>query len=422
MKRKGKELKERRETDTLSLESVEGAATNEEKRVAVYDSSSRPTIPSRVTPETPLSDLNLNWREKDLPERERTKHVHRLHPYLGKFIPQLAEIFLRKFQPTLVCDPFSGSGTTLVEATAFGVDSVGCDISDFNCLLTRVKTARYNLPLLEREIKDIMTKLNLQLSDDGLFVRNLPESVTDNDYLNAWLHPNALRQLLYYSELIPSYQHQDFLKVVLSRAARSARLTTHFDLDWPKKPQTEPYYCFKHSRTCQPTDDALQFLNRYSLDALKRVKEFDVIRKDVATQVIYGDARSATFSSGIDVVITSPPYVGIIDYHEQHRYAYELLGLAWGAEKEIGPAFKGSSKVAQKTYVEQISDVFTNLRRSLTSDAVAVIIVNDRYQLYDGLPERLGFRLEDRLERHVNRRTGIRSGEFFESIFVWRRS
>lgn len=69
-----------------------------------------------VSPATDLSILNLNWREQDLPEAERTKHVHRLHPYLGKFIPQLVEIFLRKFQPETVCDPFCGCGTTLVEA------------------------------------------------------------------------------------------------------------------------------------------------------------------------------------------------------------------------------------------------------------------------------------------------------------------
>lgn len=30
-------------------------------------------------------------------EFERTKHVHRLHLYLGKFIPQLAEVFLKKY-------------------------------------------------------------------------------------------------------------------------------------------------------------------------------------------------------------------------------------------------------------------------------------------------------------------------------------
>ncbi|MEO0204934.1 MAG: hypothetical protein ABIL67_08025 [candidate division WOR-3 bacterium] len=33
----------------------------------------------------------------DVPEHQRTKHVHRLHPYLGKFIPQLVEVFLKRF-------------------------------------------------------------------------------------------------------------------------------------------------------------------------------------------------------------------------------------------------------------------------------------------------------------------------------------
>src|SRR5215211_6932288 len=92
--------------------------TNEETRVAIYTSTERPTIASEVTLDTPLESLNLNWREKELPERERTKHVHRLHPYLGKFIPQLVEIFLRKYfrKGKTVLDPFSGSGTTLIQA------------------------------------------------------------------------------------------------------------------------------------------------------------------------------------------------------------------------------------------------------------------------------------------------------------------
>lgn len=58
--------------------------TNEEKKVSVYRAEA-PTDPRLVTHETRLDELNLNWREKDLPERERTKHVHRLQPYLGRF-------------------------------------------------------------------------------------------------------------------------------------------------------------------------------------------------------------------------------------------------------------------------------------------------------------------------------------------------
>jgi DNA modification methylase len=74
--------------------------------------------------------IKVDWREKniqtfgidlsfsDVPESQRTKHVHRLHPYLGKFIPQLVEIFLKKFfKPgQVILDPFAGSGTTLIEA------------------------------------------------------------------------------------------------------------------------------------------------------------------------------------------------------------------------------------------------------------------------------------------------------------------
>jgi hypothetical protein len=113
---------------------------------------------SWITPSTPLSSINLNWHEIDLPERLRTKHVHRLHPYLGKYVPQLVEIFLRKFEPKVVCDPFCGSGTTLVEANALRIASIGCDISSFNCLLSKVKTDKYDTQKLEFEISDLRPK------------------------------------------------------------------------------------------------------------------------------------------------------------------------------------------------------------------------------------------------------------------------
>ena len=120
-----------------------------------------------VKPNTDLETLNLNWRERDLPERLRTKHVHRLHPYMGKFIPQLVEIFLRKFQPKLVYDPFCGSGTMLVEASALGIDSIGADISVFNVLLSRVKTDSYDIKLLDQEIHEKQEQRTDFFSDDG---------------------------------------------------------------------------------------------------------------------------------------------------------------------------------------------------------------------------------------------------------------
>ena len=92
-------------------------------------------------------DLALSWSERDLPERERTKHVHRLHPYLGKFVPQLVEALLERYvRPGgRVLDPFAGSGTTLVQALESGYDAVGVDIAAFNALLVSVKTREHDL-------------------------------------------------------------------------------------------------------------------------------------------------------------------------------------------------------------------------------------------------------------------------------------
>ena len=134
--------------------------TNEEQRVPNYHEQSIPTRPETVNADTSLESLNLNWRERDLPERVRTKHVHRLHPYLGKFIPQLTEIFIRKYfkKGQTVLDPFCGSGTTLVQANELGINAIGCDISAFNVLLCQVKTERYDLDEVSREVNDVFVE------------------------------------------------------------------------------------------------------------------------------------------------------------------------------------------------------------------------------------------------------------------------
>jgi hypothetical protein len=372
-----------------------------------------------VRPETPLETLNLNWRENDLPEYRRTKHVHRLHPYLGKFIPQLVEIFLRKYKPTLVYDPFIGSGTTLVEANALGIDSIGTDISIFNVLLSKVKTADYDISLLEKEIYDILNRLDTyknKFSKDDKVNRLFS---TKNEYIQKWFAPNTQKELLCYSRLIKDYTYQDLLNVVLSRSARSARLVTHYDLDFPKEPQTEPYQCYKHQRICKPVEEAYKFLSRYTIDTLDRIKEFSKIKTKAKVTVNHADSREVELPKGIDMVFTSPPYIGLIDYHEQHKYAYELLGLKNNETREIGPAKNGQSQQAKHDYIKGINDVLLHTRDYMIPKGMALIVVNDKCSLYKA--EDAGFKEIGRVERHVNRRTGRREGAFYESILIWQK-
>lgn len=369
---------------------------------------------------TRLDDLNLNWREKDLPERERTKHVHRLHPYLGKFIPQLVEIFLRKYKPTLVYDPFAGSGTTLVEANVLGIDSIGTDISAFNVLLSKVKTADYDIPLFEKEVYDILKRLDTYKIKFSKNEKVNKLFSTKNEYIQNWFAPNTQKELLCYLRLIKDYTYQDLLKVVLSRSARSARLVTHYDLDFPKEPQTKPYQCYKHQRTCQPVEEAYKFLSRYTIDTLVRIKEFSKVKTKAKVIVNHADSREVELPRGIDMVFTSPPYIGLIDYHEQHKYAYELLGLKNNETREIGPAKNGQSQQAKQNYIKGINDVLLHTRDYMAPKGLALIVVNDKHSLYKA--DDAGFKEIGRVERHVNRRTGRREGAFYESILIWQKA
>ena len=359
-------------------------------------------------------DLDLSWSERDLPERERTKHVHRLHPYLGKFVPQLVEALLARHLPRArnVLDPFAGSGTTLVQSLESGRYATGVDVAAFNCLLMQVKTAEYNLFTLERELRDALRRLKT-------FEANRTPRPTG--YISQWFAPRAASELVFFRSLIGDYEHADVLRIVLARAARSARRTTHFDLDFPREPQTGEYWCHKHRKVCRPVDRAEHFLRRYALDTVARIHEFARVRgREREAQVLHGDVRELELPGLFDGVVTSPPYPGLIDYHEQHRYAYELLGLDDRRDLELGAAERGVSAKAIRDYVDGIAAALSNVRRVLRPRARVVIVVNDRRDLYPEILERAGLTIETRYQRHVNRRTGRRAGEFFEDIIVAR--
>lgn len=382
---------------------------------------------------TSLNGTNLSFA--NVREYERTKHVHRLHPYLGKFIPQLVEVFLKEYfkKGDYVLDPFMGSGTTLIESNILGINSMGVEISEFNCLITRMKTNKYNILEAGSEIKDVL--FNTKKFSDSLnrgkrrltfLDNNFKKYKTKSEYLNTWFSDKALQEILFYKNQIKNCKNQDLLKIILSRAARSARLITHFDLARPKKPIREKYWCIKHRRECQPIDEAMKFINHYSWDTIRRIKEFESLRTDAKIKIIQGDSRTIDFNrvegykgGKFDGIFTSPPYLGLIDYHDQHKYAYELFGFQDNSDKEIGPASKGKSINAKEEYKKGIVEVFQNMNKYLKPKAKIFVVVNDRDNLYPLVAEECNYEIKEIFHRPVLMRTERDNARFSESIYYF---
>ncbi len=446
-------------------------------------------------------DINLRLSFHEYTESERTKHVHRLHPYKGKFIPQLVEYFLDTktdeykkdvyFQPgDIVLDPFCGSGTTLVQASELGLHALGFDISEFNSLITNTKVRRHDLSQLVEHIEKITYKLMSFYDEFGLreFDNELAErlscfnaeyfpspefklrvrrkQINANEYgmdkarkfesifrqlvakydvnldnsgesfLERWYLPSIRSEIAVISDQIKEIDDinlTDTLWLLLSRTIRSARATTHLDLATLKDPVTSTYYCRKHFKICKPLFTLTNWWKRYTEDAIRRFAQFDHLRTDTLQVALTGDSREISVLKLLDVrkpdladlvrkqqiagIFSSPPYVGMIDYHEQHAYAYELMGIERNDYSEIGPLFRGKGKKARESYVIGISHVLKHCKQFMVEDYNVFLVANDRFGLYEEIAERSRMRIVNQYKRPVLRRSENDKSPYSETIF-----
>ena len=102
-----------------------------------------------------------------------------------------------------------------------------------------------------------------------------------------------------------------------------------------------------------------------------------------------GDSRTIKLPIGkeIDGIFTSPPYLGLIDYHDQHRYAYDLFNFEEHTKAEIGSPNGNCHNNNKEKYKQDIIVVLNNMLQNMKKGAKIFIVVNDKRNLYPEIAE-----------------------------------
>jgi hypothetical protein len=214
---------------------------------------------------------------------------------------------------------------------------------------------------------------------------------------------------------------------------RSCRATTHADLATLIEPITSTYYCSKHGKICKPLFSMLKWWETYTNDTLKRLLQFDRLRTNTFQICLTGDSRTMNIpkiiedknknfaqsvnNQKIKGIFSSPPYVGLINYHEQHAYAYDLFGFERKDELEIGPLFKGQGREAKESYIQGITDVLNNCKKYMIQDYDVFLVANDKFNLYPLIAEKVSMQIVNQYKRPVLNRTEKDKGAYSEIIF-----
>ncbi len=447
-------------------------------------------------------DLNWALSFDQYKEAETTKHVHRLHPYKGKFIPQLVEYFLDSHTDNfkkaiyfkkgdIILDPFSGSGTTMVQTCELGMHAVGIDVSAFNTLIGNCKIAKYDLIDVQAEIYRITKRLKEFISDSHVpeFEERLLQALygfnnmhfpvpeykfkvkrnmineeeygaekekeflpifnelvrqyniklkqdTADSFLDRWYSQHLRDEIQCVFDEIKKIKNADtrnIISVILSRTIRSCRATTHADLATLIEPVTTTYYCSKHGKICKPLFSILKWWEAYAKDTTKRLLQFNKLRTPTFQVCINGDSRTINIFNELDRInlkfaelarrqkikgmFSSPPYIGLIDYHEQHAYAYDLFGFERKDDLEIGPLYRGQGREARQSYIQGIADVLNNCKRFLADDYDVFLVANDKRNVYPIIAEKANMRIVNQYKRPVINRTEKDKGAYSETIF-----
>jgi len=301
----------------------------------------------------------IDW---NFQQRGKAPALEAIHPYPAKFIGEIPRALIEALPlpaGTGVLDPFSGSGTTLVEAQRAGLPSVGIDLNPIACLIATVKTSSLANGFLEaveeivvaaREVKSL-TRPDIPNIDHWfkpeiqLAVGALAMTMATSTY-KPWI--NQLRLTL--SSILVRVSNQDSD----TRYAAVPKDVTYSDVFEAFKTAAAKLVRALSQRPWNLTDT--------------RIIEANTL-----------EVRPSEIGMPIGLVATSPPYPNAYEYWLYHKYRMWWLGFDPIAvkEKEIGARahfFKKDHHTAD-LFIDQMRGTFSLIDSVLVKDGFVCFVV-----------------------------------------------
>jgi predicted nucleotidyltransferase len=267
----------------------------------------------------------------DIIDRERAN----LLKWTAQFSPQLIEFMLKTYarKGDKVLDPFLGSGTVIYEAGRMGLEAHGSELNPAAVYLSRL----YLLINYTRKQRE-----GAVMEAEALVNFCIDYSVGAVPYGDFSKKVQALKDLASGSE-----------NIVLG--------TLIVLIDVKKDTDIEPTKVIRVWKKLE-----------------KIINELPYSEKEL--NIFHSDARNLPLEdSSIDLVITSPPYINVLNYHQQYRHSMELLGwnLLEIAKAEIGANRKNRQNrfLTVISYCQEIAQCFEELKRTTRLDARIIFIV-----------------------------------------------
>lgn len=275
--------------------------------------------------------LPFKGADLPLPNRRCLRYgTHGIHEYRGKFFPQLVRSLINiSGIPTgsVVADPMSGSGTTVVEALLAGHRGIGLDMNPLSVMLANTKSQLlYAEPdALRQDYEQIRQRLIVANGRDQQNFKHFKAlPLLDQDYLRAWFSDDVLSNLDDIFDEIQKMSSADsraLATIALSNILRS--------VSWQKEADLRVR---KEIRLDVETDAKKEFLEELGRSVRAVLAFLYQSTASLPTNYVIteGDARACAETWGdnsVDLVITSPPYATALPYLDTDRLSLCYLNL-----------------------------------------------------------------------------------------------